>query len=57
MNLYRVYPKDSNWSCFCFADTRNRAKTLVAHEFDDTDYIDLRCEKKASGVERRCGDD
>lgn len=50
MNLYEVREKNHAWACYCFAATANRAKAMVAHEFDDADYIDLRCVKLKRGT-------
>ena len=41
MNLYLVHSCESEWVCYCFAHSANKAKTLVAHELDEQ-YINMR---------------
>jgi|GEM_PF-4545407 len=58
MSLYCVYPRNGDWCCFVFAETRNRARALLVGYFDDEDgYIDFgaRCVKKGvNGSEEIC---
>lgn len=41
MNLYLVYSCESEWGCYCFAHSANKAKMLVSYEMDD-EYINMR---------------
>lgn len=44
MNLYKVYPLKDEWCCYVFAETRNKAKTMLVHYFtSDDEYIDYGC--------------
>lgn len=49
MNLYLVHSCESEWGCYCFAHSANKAKMLVAHEMDD-EYINMRYETLRRGV-------
>ena len=49
MNLYIVYSCESEWGCYCFARSANKAKMLVAHEMDD-EYVNMRCKMLRRGV-------
>ena len=41
MNLYLVRSCESEWGCYCFAHSPNKAKMLVSHEMNDK-YINMR---------------
>lgn len=41
MNLYLVHSCKSEWDCYCFAYSANKAKMLVAHEMGE-EYINMR---------------
>lgn len=49
MNLYWVYICESEWGCYCFAHSPNKAKMLVAHEFD-VKHTDMRYKTLEKGV-------
>lgn len=52
MNLYKVMPITYDWCCYIFAETRNKAKSmLVGHFDDDNKYIDFRCETIKKNVD------
>lgn len=46
MNLYAVYPLvDNSWCCYVFAESRNKAKSYMVHNFtNDDEYIDYGCQ-------------
>ena len=51
MNLYMVYPKDYDWSCFVIAENRNRAKVLITGYFHSDDhYTDYRVRTLTKGI-------
>ena len=49
MNLYLVHSCESEWGCYCFAHSANKAKQLVAHEMDD-EYVNMRYSTLRRGV-------
>jgi hypothetical protein len=61
MNLYFVYPYNDEWCCYVFAETRNKAKTMILHYFTDDDYyIDYGCRiiyKNVDGISEVCDED
>jgi hypothetical protein len=49
-----VYPRNDEWCCFVFAETRNKARARLVGHFDNNhEYIDFgaRCVKKNVGGE------
>ena len=61
MNLYKVYPFGDEWCCYVFAETRNKAKTMLVHYFtNDDEYIDYGCKtvkKNVGGEPEVCDGD
>lgn len=49
MNLYLVHSCESEWGCYCFARSANRAKQIVAHEMND-EYVNMRYKTLKRGV-------
>jgi hypothetical protein len=53
MNLYTVGDYRSDWVCYCFATTVNRARTMVADHFGEK-YIHMRGSLLKRGVNVSC---
>lgn len=49
MNLYCVWDEQYEWCCFIFAHSRNEAKAMWAHCFDQ-EYTSARCKTLKNGV-------
>lgn len=49
MNLYWVTDND-DYGAYVFAESRNKARMMMVHHFDDEEYIDLRAYLKAKDV-------
>ena len=49
MNLYLVHSRESEWGCYCFAHSANKAKRLVAKAMD-YEYANMRYSTLRRGV-------